>query len=156
MSPSPLLRDMGSSNIAPAPSEARMQLLPPLPFPKGCGWLGLARGRNGGVRGAKGDIGGGRPSGYVVKTGYNVCLSPFFSHHFFSQPQPTFNDINPHTAPTTHIATVTTTRRRNISESANDDGNTNPGEDNGANASDDKSPTNSLLMTRTAHATPHS
>jgi hypothetical protein len=42
-SPSPLLRDVGSVNIAPAPSQARMLLQPPLPFPKGCGQLGLAQ-----------------------------------------------------------------------------------------------------------------
>jgi hypothetical protein len=42
-SPSPLLRDVGSVNIAPAPSQARLLLLPPLPFPKGCGRLGLTQ-----------------------------------------------------------------------------------------------------------------
>ena len=42
-SPSPLLRDVGSSSTATAPSEARMQPEPPLPFLKGCGWLSIAR-----------------------------------------------------------------------------------------------------------------
>jgi len=37
VSPSPLLRDVGSKNNASAPSEARTPLQPPLPFPKGCG-----------------------------------------------------------------------------------------------------------------------
>ena len=109
MSPSSLLSDVGLSNITPAPSEARMQPLLPLPFLKGCGQLGLAQGRNEQVRGAKGDLGGGRPGRYIIKMGYNVCCSLFFSHHFFSQPQPTFNNINPHIAPTTHITIITTT-----------------------------------------------
>jgi hypothetical protein len=38
MSPSPLLRDVCSLKTL-APSEARSQPPPPLPFPKGCGWL---------------------------------------------------------------------------------------------------------------------
>jgi len=49
-SPSPLLRDVGSVNIAPAPSQARMLPQPPLPFLKGCGQLSLARRR---TRGGK-------------------------------------------------------------------------------------------------------
>jgi len=49
-SPSPLLRDVGSLNIAPAPSQARMLPQPPLPFLKGCGRLSLARWR---IRGGK-------------------------------------------------------------------------------------------------------
>jgi hypothetical protein len=36
-SPSPLLRDVGLTNISAAPSQARMQLQLPLPFLKGCG-----------------------------------------------------------------------------------------------------------------------
>ena len=44
--PSPLLRDVSSVNIAPALSQARMLPQPPLPFPKGCGRLILARWRN--------------------------------------------------------------------------------------------------------------
>jgi len=36
-SPSPRLRDVGSSNNTAAPSEARTQARLPLPFPKGCG-----------------------------------------------------------------------------------------------------------------------
>jgi len=44
-SPSPLLRDVGSTTNATAPSQARMQPHPPLPFPKGCGRFNLARRR---------------------------------------------------------------------------------------------------------------
>jgi hypothetical protein len=50
VSPSPLLRDVGSLTNATAPSEARMQPQPPLPFSKGCGRLRCARGRNRGRR----------------------------------------------------------------------------------------------------------
>ena len=87
-SPSPLLRDVGSLNNASAPSEARLQPQPPLPFPKGCGRLGLAQGKKGGTTNAKGDPGGGRHGGYVAKTGYDKRRSPFFSHHLLPQPTP--------------------------------------------------------------------
>ena len=42
VSPSPLLRDVGSTSIATAPSQARMQSQQPLPFLKGCGRHSLA------------------------------------------------------------------------------------------------------------------
>jgi len=49
-SPFPPLRDVGSINIALVPSQARIQSQPPLPFPKGCGRVSLARRR---IRGGR-------------------------------------------------------------------------------------------------------
>jgi len=43
--PSPLMRDVGSFNTPSAPSQARLQPNLPLPFPKGCGRVSLARRR---------------------------------------------------------------------------------------------------------------
>jgi len=54
VSPSLLLRDVGSPTNATAPSEARMQPQPPLPFPKGCGRLIFAWCRNWGGRKTRG------------------------------------------------------------------------------------------------------
>ena len=53
-STSPLLRDVGLTSAATAPSQARMQPWQPLPFSKGCGQLNLARWRMWRGRAAKG------------------------------------------------------------------------------------------------------
>ena len=67
-SPSPLLRDVGSTSIAAAPSQARMQVQPPLPFPKGCGRFSFApRGIRGGRKTSEGDPWSGRPQWWVTK-----------------------------------------------------------------------------------------
>ena len=70
MSPSPLLRDVGSTTNVSAPSQARMQPQPPLPFPKGCGRLSLTRRRiRGGRKTRKGPMKwGARVLGYETQT----------------------------------------------------------------------------------------
>jgi hypothetical protein len=75
-SPSPLLRDVGSTSIATAPSQARMQLYLPLPFPKGCGWPNLTRWRIWRGR-IKGGPRSGKPIWCVTKMGYDKCRSLF-------------------------------------------------------------------------------
>jgi len=75
-SPSPLLRDVGSTLNPTASSQARMPTQPPLPFPKGCGQLRFAQRRNWGGRKARGDPESGRPRWYVTKMNDNFgcCL----------------------------------------------------------------------------------
>jgi hypothetical protein len=56
-SPSPPLRDVGPTSHPTAPSQARMQSQPPLPFSKGCGRLIIARRRSGGWKNMRGNPG---------------------------------------------------------------------------------------------------
>jgi len=72
-SPSPQLRDVGFKNAATVPSQARMNPQPPLPFPKGCGQLMLARWRNQGARRARGTLEVGGPVGELRNTSHDVC-----------------------------------------------------------------------------------
>ena len=104
-SPSPLLRDVGSPTNATAPSEARMQPQPPLPFPKGCGRLRFARRRKCGRRKARGDSGSGRPRWCVTKTSDDFGRCSF---SFISLPNPL--TLNPQPQP--RSPTNRTRRRR--------------------------------------------
>ena len=95
-SPSPLLRDVGSTNNTSAPSEVRIQLQLPLPFLKGCGLFIVTQGRNGGG----GDMGGtqevGGPCSASWKVSHNVCHSSFFIHFYFLPFAPlTYFTLNP-------------------------------------------------------------
>jgi len=56
-SPSPLLRDVGSSNNTSTPSEVRTQARLPFPFPEGCGWPITARRRSWVGRAGRGEPG---------------------------------------------------------------------------------------------------
>ena len=82
-SPSPPLRDVGFKNAATVPSQARMNPHPPLPFPKGCGQLMLARWRNQGARRARGTHQVGGPGGVSRNTNHDKrrgSCSFSFSH----------------------------------------------------------------------------
>jgi len=83
-SPSPLLRDVGSTIDTPGCAK-RTTDAPAPPLSKGM-WAGtylldqgIGEGKN------KGDPRNGRPVQCVAKTGYDKCRSPFFSHHFLPQ-----------------------------------------------------------------------
>jgi len=77
-SPSPLLRDVGSTSTSTAPSQARMQPQPPLPFSKGCGCSFSLDGiGEGGEEGGTNEMGG--PSGVSRKlamTFVSACFLP--------------------------------------------------------------------------------
>jgi len=92
MSPSPLFRDVGSTKITSAPSEARSELHAPLPFPKGCGpahihstvGIGEIREGTGGWKNTRGDPGLGGPSSASRKRTTmesGSFLSSFFPSH---------------------------------------------------------------------------
>ena len=64
-SPSPLLRDVGLTSTSIAPSQARMQPQPPLPFSKGCG---CSFSLDGGI-----GEGGAEPGGPMKWEAHLVC-----------------------------------------------------------------------------------
>jgi len=76
-SPSPLLRDVGSTSTSTAPSQARMQPQPPLPFSKGCGCSFSLDGGigEGGAEGGTNEMGG--PSGVSRKWAMTFVLACF-------------------------------------------------------------------------------
>ena len=76
-SPSPLLRDVGSTSTSSAPSEAKMQAQLPLPFLKECGWFSLTQRRIRGGRKTKGTHEVGSPSGEFWNTSHDTCHGSF-------------------------------------------------------------------------------
>ena len=89
MSPSPLLRDVGSINSTSTPSEARLQSQLPLPSFEGCGWVSVVFGRNREWRRReKGNTGKGRPIWCITKHEprhlswfvFAICLSIPLTH----------------------------------------------------------------------------
>jgi hypothetical protein len=89
MSPSPLLRDVGSVNVAPAPSQASLLLQLPLPFPKGCGQLGLAQWKR---RRQGGHLWSGMPNMVSYEPQATmfvvVCFPPLSFFHPLNLPNP--------------------------------------------------------------------
>ena len=83
-SPSPLLKDVGSTSTASAPSEARMQPQSPLPFPKGCGRLSLSRRRIRGRREMREAHEVGCPGGKSQNTSHDICRGSFSLSVFIS------------------------------------------------------------------------
>ena len=83
-SPSPLLRDVGSTSIAAAPSQARMQAQPPLPFPKGCGRFSFARRGIWGGRKTRGTHEVGGPGGELRNMSHDICRGSFSLSVFLS------------------------------------------------------------------------
>jgi hypothetical protein len=105
-SPSPLLRDVGSTVDNPVP-HARTQPASPLPFSKGCGRLIVVRRRNGGRRNMRGTQVGG-PHSTSRKRATTFVMARFFPSLF----DPT-NELNTKKTPgtmTTGIPATTTTR----------------------------------------------
>jgi hypothetical protein len=102
-SPSPLLRDVGSTINTPGRANGP-QPHPPLPFPKGCGrahtcsTAELGAGRN-----TRGDPKSGRTVQCVAQTGYDACRSPFFT--FSPNPNPPLTVSKPpqHLPPTSSL-----------------------------------------------------
>ena len=84
MSPSPLLRDVGSNSNTQTCLEMPALLHPPLPFPEGCGRLKFAWRKNGVGKYMRGDPGFGRPRKCIKKTNHDLHHGSFssFFHSF--------------------------------------------------------------------------
>ena len=90
MSPSPLLRDVGSNPITSAHSHMWTLLHLPLPFPEGCRQLKLTQSRNGGGRYTRGDPGNGRPMQCITKHKPRHLLCSFSSFMLIPFHRPLF------------------------------------------------------------------